>query len=45
MSKPRVAGRSQQTPQYAIVRDSDADLGDFVFFRSKVKLSAPGRQP
>jgi uncharacterized caspase-like protein len=34
--KPRVAGRSVQTPQYAILRDSDADLGDFVFFRSKL---------
>jgi hypothetical protein len=33
--KPRVAGRSQQTPDYAIVRDSDGDLGDFVFFRTK----------
>jgi hypothetical protein len=33
--QPRVAGRSQQTPEYAIVRDSDADLGDFVFFRKK----------
>jgi TPR repeat protein len=40
--KPRVAGRSQQTPQYAIVRDSDADLGDFVFFRSKNTLSKDG---
>ncbi len=37
--KPRVAGKSQQTPEYAIVRDSDADLGDFVFFRSKDTLS------
>jgi hypothetical protein len=33
--QPRVAGRSQQTPQYAMIRDSDGDLGDFVFFRSK----------
>jgi len=40
--KPRVAGRSAQTPQYDIIRDSDADLGDFVFFRSKnIKVSVP----
>src|SRR5215813_913399 len=35
--KPRVAGRSEQTPQYAILRDSDADLGDFVFSRIKAR--------
>jgi uncharacterized caspase-like protein len=39
--KPRVAGRSEQTPEYAMIRDSDADLGDFVFFRSKSKGSTP----
>jgi uncharacterized caspase-like protein len=32
--KPRVAGRARQMPEYAVVRDSAADLGDFVFFRS-----------
>jgi TPR repeat protein len=36
--KPRVAGRSAQTPQYAMLRDSNNDLGDFVFFRSKNNL-------
>jgi uncharacterized caspase-like protein len=34
--KPRVAGRSRQMPEYAILRDAGADLGDFVFFRSAV---------
>ena len=33
--KPRVTGRSRQMPEYAILRDSSAELGDFVFFRSK----------
>jgi len=35
--------RSQQTPEYAILRDSDAlTLGDFVFFRSKrTAVTAP----
>jgi len=33
--KPRVAGRSRQMPEYAVVRDAASDLGDFVFFRSK----------
>jgi len=33
--KPRVAGRAQQMPEYAVVRDSASDLGDFVFFRSR----------
>jgi TPR repeat protein/uncharacterized caspase-like protein len=36
--KPRVAGRSAQTPQYAMLRESNNDLGDFVFFRSKNNL-------
>jgi hypothetical protein len=31
--KPRVVGRSSQTPQYIILREGDGDLGDFVFFR------------
>jgi uncharacterized caspase-like protein len=47
--KPRVAGRSAQTPQYAMLRDSDADLGDFVFYRTKTReaglpLHEPGEE-
>jgi len=33
--EPRVVRRSRQNPQYLLLRESDADLGDFVFFRSK----------
>jgi len=33
--KPRVAGRSQQVPEYATIREAYAALGDFVFFRSE----------
>jgi uncharacterized caspase-like protein len=35
----RVAGRSQQTPQYSAIVNSEHDGGDFVFYRQ------PGRPP
>jgi hypothetical protein len=40
-AKLRVEMRSQanQTPRYEILRDSAADLGDFVFFRAKNTLA------
>jgi hypothetical protein len=41
VTKRRVEMRSQanQTPRYDILRDSFADLGDFVFFRAKNTLA------
>jgi Caspase domain/TonB C terminal len=33
--QPRVAGKSNQIPQYALIRNSNDESGDFVFVRSK----------
>jgi Caspase domain len=35
--QPRVAGKSNQIPQYELLRNSDDESGDFVFVRSKSK--------
>jgi hypothetical protein len=33
--KPRVAGKSNQLPQYDLIRNSDDENGDFVFIRTR----------
>jgi hypothetical protein len=33
--QPRVAGKSSQIPQYALIRNSNDESGDFVFVRNK----------
>ena len=43
--KAQVVGKSDQVPQYTIIRNSGDDFGDFVFFRlpSSTKLQPAGR--
>jgi TPR repeat protein/uncharacterized caspase-like protein len=37
--RQQVAGKSEQMPQYSIIRNSDHDQGDFVFVRSAASAS------
>lgn len=39
--RQQVAGKSEQLPQYSIIRNSDHDEGDFVFMRSGERTSPP----
>jgi uncharacterized protein len=43
--RQQVAGRSEQLPQYSIIRNSDHDEGDFVFARVAPPPPAPAPQP
>jgi TPR repeat protein len=42
--RQQVAGKSEQLPQYSIIRNSDNDEGDFVFART-VERSSPTQVP
>jgi uncharacterized protein len=39
--RQQVAGKSEQLPQYSIIRNSDNDEGDFVFMRTVAPSSRP----
>jgi TPR repeat protein len=43
--RQQVAGKSEQLPQYSIIRNSDHDEGDFVFMRTRERSSPLASPP